>query len=136
MKKHWILILILFVFMLGGCTGSNNAKASLGQEVSLPVGHTVVITGEDLTIRFLEVSEDSRCPKNVTCVWEGRVSVLVEISAGSSSQQLTLTQPGLTVQPAGEAHKEYQLTFKVEPYPEDEKGIAGDEYRLFLIVST
>lgn len=30
-------------------------------------------------IRFKEVVSDSRCPKEVTCVWEGEAKVLVEL---------------------------------------------------------
>jgi len=134
MKKSLILVLILFVFLFSGCAGSSEVKASLGQEVSLPVGQTVVITEQNLKIRFIEVSEDSRCPKDVTCVWEGMVSAVVEISADGSSQQLKLIQPGLTEKPAIETHRGYQLTFKVEPYPEEGKEIAANEYELVLTV--
>lgn len=30
-------------------------------------------------VRFKEVITDSRCPKNVTCVWPGEATVMVEI---------------------------------------------------------
>lgn len=130
-----LLASVAIVLVLGSCADNGEVKASLGQEFSLSIGQSVVITGEDLEIRFVEVSEDSRCPKDVTCVWEGRVIALVEISVDSSSQQLKLTQPGLTEQYAMETYKDYQLTFKVEPYPEEGKEIAADEYRLLLIIS-
>ncbi len=130
-----LLASVAIVLVLGSCAGNGEVKTSLGQEFSLSIGQSVVITGEDLEIRFVEVSEDSRCPKDVTCVWEGRVIALVEISADGSSQQLKLTQPGLTEQYVMETYKDYQLTFKVEPYPEEGKEIAADEYRLLLIIS-
>lgn len=31
------------------------------------------------SVRFLEIVEDSRCPADVTCVWEGRAVVAVSI---------------------------------------------------------
>ena len=93
-----------------------------------------MITGEDLVIKFVEVSEDSRCPKGVTCVWEGRVTALVEISTDGSSQQLELTEPGLTDAPARETFKVYEITYKVGPYPEVGKEISADEYRLLITV--
>ena len=34
---------------------------------------------EDLEVRFVEVVEDSRCPKNVNCIWAGEVTILVEV---------------------------------------------------------
>jgi len=111
-------------------------KARLGEEFSLPIGQSVVITGEDIDMKFVEVSEDSRCPKDVTCVWEGRATAIVEISMDGSSQQLKLSQPGITGAPAREKYGEYEFTYKVEPYPEKaEVEITTDEYRLLLIVS-
>ena len=133
--SFYFLASVAIALLLGGCAGTGEVKGRLGEEFSLRIDQSVVITGEDLEIRFVEVSEDSRCPKDVTCVWEGRVSAVVEISANGSLQQLKLTQPGLTEQPTREAYKEYQLTFKVEPYPQEGKEIAADEYRLLLIVT-
>ena len=132
--SFYFLASVAIALLLGGCAGTGEVKGRLGEEFSLRIDQSVVITGEDLEIRFVEVSEDSRCPKGVTCVWEGRVSTVVEISADGSSQQLKLIQPGLTEKPSRETHKEYQLTFKVEPYPEEGKEIAADEYQLVLIV--
>lgn len=113
------------------------SEYSLEEEFTLYIDENISITGEDLRIKFVEVSEDSRCPKDVTCIWEGRVTAVVEISTDGSSQQLELSQPGLTDAPAREMYEGYELTYRVEPYPEKaEVEIAIDEYRLLLIVSS
>ncbi len=138
MQKYslYLLASLVIVLSLSSCVGGiGGAKARLGEEFSLSVGQSVVITGEDLGIKFVEVSEDSRCPKGVTCVWEGRVAALVEISTDGSSQQLELTEPGLTDAPARETFKEYEITYKVEPYPEVGKEISVDEYQLLITLS-
>ncbi len=90
MRKNISYPLASFVtiLLLVGCAGNAELRSRLGEEFSLRIGQSVAITGEDLEIRFVEVSEDSRCPKDVTCVWEGRVSTVVEISTDGSSQQL------------------------------------------------
>ena len=46
--------------------------------------NTVLQDGEQLefgdkSIRFKEVISDSRCPKDVTCVWAGEAKVLIEV---------------------------------------------------------
>ncbi len=134
--SFYLLASVAIVLLLGSCAGTGEVKASLGEEFSLGIGQSIVITGEDLRIEFLEISEDSRCAKDVTCIWEGRVIAAVEISTDGSPQQVKLSQPGLTEQHAVEAYEEYQFTFKVEPYPEKAAiEIATDEYRLLLIVS-
>jgi hypothetical protein len=137
MLKHLFYFLAFFVpvLLLAGCANTADVKARLGEEIPLHVGQSVVVTGEDVKIRFVEVSEDSRCPKDVTCVWEGRVVAVVEVTSGSSPRQLELIQPGLTEEPAEETHQEYQLTFKVEPYPEEGQELAADDYTLVLIIS-
>jgi len=137
MQKYSLFLLAFLVIglSLSSCVGGiGGTRARLGEEFSLSVGQSVVIAGEDLGIKFVEVSEDSRCPKGATCVWEGRVAALVEISADGSSQQLELTEPGLTDAPARETFKEYEITYKVEPYPEVGKEISADEYRLLITV--
>ena len=126
---------VAIVLLLGGCIGTGGVKADLGQEFSLSIGQTATIEGENLQIRFEEVVEDSRCPTGATCVWEGRVSLTVEITENDSPYRMVLIQPGLTDQYTRETYQGYQLTFKVEPYPEVDQEIAPGEYRLLLTVS-
>jgi len=134
----YLLASLAIVLLLSSCFGSvGEGEVHLGEEVSLPIGQSVVITGEDLNITFIEVSEDSRCAKDVTCIWEGRVIAVVEISMDGSSQQLKLTQPGLTDEPSRKTYEAYELTYKVEPYPEKaEVEITSDEYRLLIVVNS
>jgi hypothetical protein len=121
--------------LLASCAGTGEVKTGLGQKVSLSIGQQALITGEELTIRFEEVKEDSRCPKEMTCIWQGRIRLTVEIRDDNSSYRVKLIQPGLTNQYIMETYQDYQLTFKVEPYPKAGKEIASDEYRLLLTVS-
>lgn len=44
--------------------------------------------GGGLTVRPLEVKEDSRCPGNVTCVWAGRLVIRANVSG--TERELTL----------------------------------------------
>ena len=45
--------------------------------VKIPLGETVRL--DDVAITFVKVIEDSRCPKNVTCTWQGRIIVQVAV---------------------------------------------------------
>ncbi len=131
-----LVAVAVLVLSLSGCAGGpDKVEANLGQEFSLSVGQSALITGEDLEITFEKVLEDSRCAKDVTCVWEGRVSCIVELTISDSPYQMVLTEPGLTDQYAKETYEDYQLTFHVMPYPEAEKRISEDEYQLLLIVN-
>ena len=46
-------------------------EIDLGQETTMPPGQSISIKNEDLQIKFLGVADDSRCPRDATCVWEG-----------------------------------------------------------------
>ena len=135
MKRELIILLIIFTgLVIAGC-GSGASKVALGEEFSLKIGESAVISGEDLEIMFLEVLEDSRCPKNVECVWAGRARSLVEVKTNDSTENVELTDPGLTDPPNQLTYHEYQIMFYLLPYPEDPDDIISGEYRLRLTIS-
>jgi hypothetical protein len=123
-----LTVLLLWLFALS-CTAP---EVNLDEEFSLHKGESVGIKGEGLQVKFVGVVEDSRCPRGVTCVWEGRVSCAVEITYNKSIYRIVLTQPGLSEQPAGTTFENYNIDLRVEPYPEAGKDITESEYLLFL----
>ncbi|MGE3268556.1 MAG: hypothetical protein AB7P40_07400 [Chloroflexota bacterium] len=48
-------------------------------DVQLRVGEAVTLDNGALTVTLLAVTEDSRCPKDVMCVWSGRAVVLLHV---------------------------------------------------------
>ncbi len=71
-------LFILFVLMTSFIFSQEVPAASPKIAIKIPLGESITL--ENHTIKFMEVLEDSRCPKNTTCVWEGRARVLVEVS--------------------------------------------------------
>jgi hypothetical protein len=47
----------------------------------------------DIRVRPIAVIEDSRCPRDVTCVWAGRLRLKAAISAVPGEAELTLGEP-------------------------------------------
>lgn len=134
-RSLYFLVLLCIVLAVSSCSQLDDVQGFLNEELCLSIGQHASVTGEDLAVSFEEVTEDSRCPSDVTCVWAGRVSCLVELTHASSSDRMTLTEPGLTSEYAKEEYEGYQLAFHVTPYPEVGKQIANDAYRLHLIIS-
>jgi hypothetical protein len=61
---------------------------------SLPMGKSAVVNGTGARITFRRVTEDSRCPVDVTCVWAGDAKIELAISrngAGDDVRVLSLT---------------------------------------------
>lgn len=75
MKSFLTLVAVLVVF----------ASEAQESEVKTPQIAIKLSAGElaDLgmfSVKFIEVTQDSRCPRGVTCVWAGQVKALVEIT--------------------------------------------------------
>ena len=64
-------------------TGQELPSVILGEEFDLVFGDAIQIpTANIVYVRFMDVLEDSRCPRTVQCIWAGRARVLVEVKEG------------------------------------------------------
>lgn len=58
---------------------------------SVKVGETVTVEGEGLSVTFVEVRSDSRCPSGVQCIAAGNAAIAVTVAkAGTAPATLTL----------------------------------------------
>lgn len=79
---HTFLVLISFcAFLPAGQAGAKaqNTTPTIAEnnEFTIGLGEHQKIDG--VTITFFEVLEDSRCPKDVDCVWAGQAKIKVRI---------------------------------------------------------
>lgn len=82
---------MIAVLALGfGIPAAATAASPNRAEVIVPLGETGRLTG--VTVRPIEVVEDSRCPRDVLCVHAGRLRLRVAIS-GLGERVLTLHEP-------------------------------------------
>lgn len=86
MKNSLLAIIILFSSFVFGQEESANAP-KIG--VKVPMGETIVLKG--VSIKFIEVVEDSRCPTGVTCIWAGRAKVKVTVTSKGKTEEKILT---------------------------------------------
>jgi hypothetical protein len=115
--------------LLGGCNSA--AAPGLGDEFTLRVGESAAITELGVWMRFNRVVDDSRCPANVVCVWEGDGAVLMEVAPlnGDSKESVLHTSLEPHTIPIGRA--ELRLV-KLDPYPTAPGPIAPDAYVVTL----
>jgi hypothetical protein len=68
--------------LLAGCAAGNGfpdePQVKAGEEFTLAAGASASIDGRYL-ITFEKVVEDSRCPMNARCVWEGNARVALSV---------------------------------------------------------
>lgn len=69
-----------------------------GTSFALAPGQTATIRGTDTRITFKLVREDSRCPVDVTCVWEGdaKIEIVIAPSDSAGTRTLSLRSPNET----------------------------------------
>jgi hypothetical protein len=72
---------------LAGGSHHPTSVVLIDHEFALPAGATARLENSPLTVTFLRVEEDSRCPRGVTCVWAGNARVAVEISVGDGAPE-------------------------------------------------
>jgi len=131
-------ILLLVPFLLVCCTGNDSStSSSLGVEFSLRPGQQTSINGEDLTIKFKSVSNDSRCPTDAQCIWAGNAEINVDLTkTGNPSSTIQLNTAGSTDLPNEANYLNYTIRItELQPYPKVDSTIAQADYMAKFIVS-
>ena len=104
----------------------------------MAVGDVVTVSGTDLSIEFWNVDEDSRCPLDVTCVWEGRVVVTLRVRRGGGSpQDVRLTTVALEGAPGSKSAQvgDFLITLQdVSPAPSTSEPLKISDYRITISV--
>ncbi len=108
--------------------------AKLGSQFQLKLNHTAIIEPTSIKVKFVKVTQDTRCPTGAQCVSEGQASILVSIMKNDKKiidQELTLNPEYL----AFKAFDKYSIRFvKLEPYPSRGELIRTSDYTATMIV--
>jgi len=97
-----------------GQIGHDIGEHRFGDTFTTPEGGKMEMVEEQIVVSFLEVLEDSRCPKTVTCVWQG----VAKIKAGA------IIHP--------DAAKGYE-EFVLATYPESARTATIGDFRIELL---
>lgn len=129
-----LLLTIALTVALAACqsAGAPAARqASLDQEIRLAPGERAVYAQQGITVQFVRVVTDSRCPTDATCFWAGEVQVQLSTwtNAAAAEQHEIKAGEHATL-------GEYRLlVVRVEPERISTREIAPGEYRVTLKVS-
>jgi hypothetical protein len=66
------------------------AKAQTNQTVKVQINQQKTVAKSKLTIKFVSLVEDSRCPTDTKCVWAGNAKIKVKVSSGKKSKTFEL----------------------------------------------
>ena len=96
---------ILCCFLLGACASAMRKPArdgmpvvKAGTEFMLALGDSVNFAQVGAIINFAKVLEDSRCPMNARCVWEGNARIALEFMEFGGDPRVSIDVTGATVE--------------------------------------
>lgn len=133
-----VIIVIIGISSFNPAAKSNSShdmvKTSLNIPFKLNIGQAAVIETENLNIKFINVTEDSRCPSDVQCIWEGQAIVQISISKDNQNiNTFNLTERAGHDELSILSLNGYSINLKkVEPYPVSTKKIVPNDYFIIL----
>ena len=106
-------------------------------QFQLRVNQTISLESYNIKVNFLNVTEDSRCPSGVTCIWQGEVKIFVKIiennqDLGDFSLTSRTGETNLAIQ-VFDGHLIQMI--KIEPYPTSGKKILLSDYVATFVIS-
>ncbi|WBL25573.1 hypothetical protein [Zunongwangia sp. HGR-M22] len=135
MKKF--LPIILMVLSIFSASAQIDSTSVFVTQIGLKIGQE--FDNGDYKVILKKVISDSRCPKNVTCIWAGTAEVLIELKKGGISCREYLLEIGSSVDlNLNNLPQLSNINLKVKslsPYPETPIKIKEEDYRLLLQIS-
>lgn len=83
-------LLSVLIIMFGLIGPAVEARPQAGKSVSVRIGQERSAGRANIRIKFLEMIEDSRCPRDVECIQAGNASVRVRVMRNGRSETLVL----------------------------------------------
>jgi len=116
--------MFLFATLVMAC-GQDTTGLQLGQNVDLRYGTSLVLPGDTTTVRFTDVTADSRCPSGAQCVWAGEATVLLTVGG---TQQVSLTLGADSSKATAIVRSAQVKMVGLRPYPAVNSTIAKADY--------
>jgi hypothetical protein len=138
MKRLIAVIALIIVLLLpaalscGGGETATTTVVKLDIQFSLGAGKTVEIEGENLTIQFVKVISDSRCPRGVECITEGEAQCRMLMTIMGSPAEMILTQKGYSS--CTDYFLQYRIDFRLQPGVRESETISDGSYYLNMTV--
>lgn len=130
MKK--LLFILSIASIIVSCQALAQKQDPAATTFMVPLGKT--ITQEGVSITLVAVLEDSRCPRNTTCIWAGKAVVKILVSAATQApKELTVVFQNQSKTSITTTKDIVFTALKLLPYPEDS---SGKELEYQLQVST
>ncbi len=132
-----LLIMLMFAFV--SCTKEDSAVPSVSLGSKIEATYDTEVAYKEGVITKITKIEDSRCPKSVTCVWQGSVKVYLTLTESNVSKDVVLefladnSKPATATVELG-SQKYFVEILDVLPYPESTGEIKLKDYKVSVTV--
>ena len=131
MKRFVVGCLVL---VAAACSSSPaRPTSSVDTRVTVPIGQTVTIAATSASVRFESVLEDSRCPADANCVWQGQAAVTLTVVASGRPVSIELRSDPAAARAASVNGLRFEWV-QLDPYPFSSRPTQPGDYRLTIRV--
>ena len=129
MKTKFILALILTLAFGAGLA----VEAQTRQQQKIQINKQKRFSRSNLTVKFVSLIEDSRCPVGTNCIWAGNAKIKIEVGKGRNKK---IFEVNTNVGPKGAAFDGYQIELvDLTPVPRENIRINRNGYVATFAVS-
>lgn len=132
-----VLILLFSVSLLFSCDDNNDCEGfNLGKEFEIAINETLQNCPKNISFTLLDI-QDSRCPADGQCIWQGMIVIDATLTIDGKDQQLQLsTNENVSGFPAEFFTSEYSVKLiDAVPYPDFSSPHKPEDKKAILIVS-
>jgi hypothetical protein len=129
MKKTFVILILTLLF------GSLwQASAQTNQQLKLRINNQKAVVGSKLTIKFVSILEESRCPEGVNCIHAGNAKIQIKVAKrGGAAKTFELNT---NFDPNGISFEGYEIRLtNLDPVPKENVRINRNGYTATLVVS-
>jgi len=111
------------------------AGSSAEVVVTLRIGESITPDGLRATVTLLDVTDDSRCPSDATCVWAGDATVTVRVETPDADAAAVALHTGLADRRTAEASGLRLTLSRLDPLPVAGQPVPREGYRAAIAIS-
>jgi hypothetical protein len=118
----------------GVLIAEQSEEAVPDQNFKIKYGQELTVKGEDLKIKFDSLLDDSRCPTDVKCVWEGDAKILISVRRARAKESHLELHTNQNFTRAGKYQKYTIKLIALDPYPRTRFQGKQSEYVATLLI--
>jgi hypothetical protein len=131
-----LFAVVLCLFVVTACDEENpvGPTVAVNERFTLAPSEVATVRDVNLSVQFVNVTGDSRCPADVFCIQGGDALVHVRVLDGAATSAYALHTGDSSR--ATVTHNQVRISLvELQPYPFSSRTIAPGEYRATLTVS-